>query len=118
MTRNRTKGKICNFRKRDFQFAKQESVWNSTARKYERVYYKPQSCQKKSPTTAKPQKKKIQPEPKTACKAVKTDKCSHSSSQNPNRSDTVLTNFSHAILFRNGVTQSNYSSNTHMVIDA
>ena len=52
------KRKICNFRKRDFQFAKQESVWNSTARKYERVYYKPQSRQKKSPTTAKPQKKK------------------------------------------------------------
>ena len=33
-------------------------MWNSTARKYERVSYKPQSRQKKSPTTAKPQKKK------------------------------------------------------------
>ena len=28
-TRNRTKRKICNFRKRDFQFAKQESVRGS-----------------------------------------------------------------------------------------
>ena len=35
--------------------------------------------------------KKIRQEPKTACKAVKTDKCSHPSSQNPNQSDTVLT---------------------------
>ena len=41
--------------------------------------------------TAKPQKKKTRPEPKTACKTVKTDKCAHPSSQNPNRSDTVLT---------------------------
>ena len=35
--------------------------------------------------------KKIRPEPTTACKTVKTDNCSHPSSQNPNRSDTVLT---------------------------
>ena len=35
--------------------------------------------------------KKIRLEPKTACKTVKTNKCSHPSSQNPNRSDTVLT---------------------------
>ena len=37
-------------------------------------------------------KKKIRLEPKTACKTVKTNKCSHPSSQNPNRSDMVLTN--------------------------
>ena len=36
-------------------------------------------------------KKKIRLEPKTACKTVKTNKCSHPSSQNPNRSDSVLT---------------------------
>ena len=35
--------------------------------------------------------KKIRQEPKTACKTVKTDKCSHPSSQNPNQSDMVLT---------------------------
>ena len=44
----------------------------------------------KSSTTVKPQKK-IRSEPKTAWKTVKTDKCSYPSSQNPNRSDTVLT---------------------------
>ena len=37
-TRKRTKRKICNFRKRDYKFAKQESVWNSTVRKDERVH--------------------------------------------------------------------------------
>ena len=46
-TRNRTKRKICNFRKRDFQFAKQESVRGSI-----------RNLKKKSSTTAKPQKKK------------------------------------------------------------
>ena len=35
--------------------------------------------------------KKIRSKPKTACKTVKTYKCSHLSSQNPNRSHTVLT---------------------------
>ena len=44
-TRNRTKRKICNFRKRDFQFAKQESVRGSV-----------RNLKKKSSTTAKPQK--------------------------------------------------------------
>ena len=48
------------------------------------------STKQKSSTTAKPQKK-IRSEPKTACKTLKTDKCSYPSSQNPNRSDTVLT---------------------------
>ena len=46
---------------------------------------------KKSPTTAKLQYK-YSTRTETACKTVKTDKCSHSSSQNPNRSDTVSTN--------------------------
>ena len=45
-TRNRTKMKICNFRKRDFQFAKQESVRGSI-----------RNLKKKSSTTAKPQNK-------------------------------------------------------------
>ena len=50
--------------------------------------------------TSKPSKNHPQPQncnnkystrTETACKTVKTDKCSHSSSQNPNRSDTVST---------------------------
>ena len=36
--------------------------------------------------------KKIQSKPKTACKTVKTDKFSHPKYQNPNRSDTEVTN--------------------------
>ena len=48
-TRNRTKRKICNFRKKDFQFAKQESVRGSI-----------RNLKKKSSTTAKPKKKKQQ----------------------------------------------------------
>ena len=81
--------KICNFRKRDFQFAKQESVWNSTVQKDERVYQKPLSRRKNYP---QPQnRKKIRSKSKTSCKTVKIYKCSHPSSQNPDRSDTVLT---------------------------
>ena len=45
-TRNRTKRKIWNFRKKDFQFAKQESVRGSI-----------RNLKKKSSTTAKPKKK-------------------------------------------------------------
>ena len=36
-------------------------------------------------------KKKYDQNRKAGCKTVKTDKCSHPGSQNPNRSDTVLT---------------------------
>ena len=56
------KRKICNFRKRDFQFAKQESVWNSTVRKDERVRLQ----------TSKPSKKIIHNR-KTAKKKKKFD---------------------------------------------
>ena len=54
-------------------------------------------------SSAKPQKKKQQQQqqqqfdqkPKTACKTVKTYKSSHPSSQNLNRSETVLTSEAH-----------------------
>ena len=54
-TRNRTKRKICNFRKRDFQFAEQESVRGSI-----------RNLKKKSSTTAKPQKQTNKQTNKTA----------------------------------------------------
>ena len=57
---------------------------------------------KKKNSSAKPQKKKKQQQqqqfdqkPKTACKTVKTYKSSHPSSQNLNRSETVLTSEAH-----------------------
>ena len=79
--------KICNFRRRDFQFAKQEPVWNSTVRKDERVYKRPLSRRKNYP---QPQNRQ-----NTSCKTVKIYKCSHLGSQNPDRSDTVLTSGTH-----------------------
>ena len=54
------------------------------------VYYKPQNRWKKSSKTTKPQKN--DKKPKTACKTVETEKFSHPSYQNHNRSDTELTN--------------------------
>ena len=40
--------------------------------------------------------------PKTACKTVKTDKCSHSSSQNPKRSDTGFAAFARSVEAHDG----------------
>ena len=41
------------------------------------------------------QQQKFDQKPKTACKTVKTYKCSHPSSQSLNRSDTELTSAAH-----------------------
>ena len=53
---------ICNFRKRDFQFAKQEPVWNSTVRKEWEGPLETSKPSKKLSTTAKPQKDSIKTE--------------------------------------------------------
>ena len=53
------------------------------------------TAKKKTTTTTKQQQQKFDQKPKTACKTVKTYKCSHPSSQNLNRSDTVLTSGAH-----------------------
>ena len=46
---------------------------------------------KKKQQQQQQQQQKFDQKPKTACKTVKIYKCSHPSSQNLNRSDTVLT---------------------------
>ena len=49
------------------------------------------AVEKNHPQPQNRKKKKFDQNRKAGCKTVKTDKCSHPGSQNPNRSDTVLT---------------------------
>ena len=49
-TRNRTKRKICNFRKRDFQFAKQESVRGSIRNLKKKIIHHRKTAKKKKQT--------------------------------------------------------------------
>ena len=49
------------------------------------------TAKKKKQQQQQQQQQKFDQKPKTACKTVKIYKCSHPSSQNLNRSDTVLT---------------------------